>query len=63
MLNHCLLWNFFQVLTREEVRQILAARNEKIEKQTRALYDLEGERKKKLTFSKVRETLVPFPDW
>ena len=41
----------------------MAARNEKIEKQTRALYDLEGERKKKLTFSKVRETLVPFPDW
>ena len=44
-----------QVLTREEARQILAARNENNEKQARALYDFEGERKKELTFSKVRE--------
>ena len=47
-----------QVLTREEARQILAARNESNEKQARALYDFEGERKKELTFSKVRETVV-----
>ena len=47
-----------QVLTREEARQILTARNENNEKQARALYDFEGERKKELTFSKVRETVV-----
>ena len=46
------------MLTREEARQILAARNENNEKQARALYDFEGERKKELTFSKVRETVV-----
>ena len=46
------------MLTREEARQILVARNENNEKQARALYDFEGERKKELTFSKVRETVV-----
>ena len=46
------------MLTREEARQILAARNENNEKQARALYDFEGERKKELTFSKVREIVV-----
>ena len=39
----------------EETRQILVARNENNEKQARALYDFEGERKKELTFSKVCE--------
>ena len=33
-----------QVFTHEEVRKILAARNENNEKQPRALYDFEGER-------------------
>ena len=34
-----------QVLTREEARQILIARDDDNEKQARALYDFEGERK------------------
>ena len=46
------------MLTHEEARQILVARNENNEKQARTLYDFEGERKKELTFSKVRETVV-----
>ena len=44
-----------QVLTREEARQILVARNEKNEQQARALYDFEGETKRELNFSKVGE--------
>ena len=42
------------MLTREEARQILVARNEKNEQQARALYDFEGETKRELNFSKVR---------
>ena len=37
--------NVIQVLTREEAREILAARNENNEKQARALYNFEGERR------------------